>query len=161
MSSTQEFIQLLLGLKGGEISLLRRLAFAPLDKSVTAFDLFTGLWWPIRAKTPRAPRREAAWLVLKLYGFRPIKHTPGKTFSMLLARWRAEDPEKREPRADFIMNRIITSPLDGLELPMRMAFARFSESDSIDWVALTDDLSFWEKQEIRTKWISDFFKDRR
>lgn len=55
------------GLKSGNLSILRALSGQDLARSVGAFDLFSGLYWPIRQRTPRAPQREDAWLVAKVY----------------------------------------------------------------------------------------------
>ncbi|MGQ9604544.1 MAG: type I-E CRISPR-associated protein Cse2/CasB [bacterium] len=164
MSATQDFINLLPNLKEGQRSLLRQVAFAPLDQSLLGFDIFTGLWWPLRYQTPRAPRREASWLILKLYGFRPMPYKPGNTLGTLLSRCYLKDPKNR-PKADQIMYEIIESPLEGLELPLRNAFVEISNLDhkdqAIDWVALTDDLSSWEDREVRNRWITEFLRERR
>jgi hypothetical protein len=74
MTPTIEFINRLENLKEGERSRLRRLAGQPLDKTLQGFDLFTGLWWPLRAVSPTTPQRETSWLVAKLYGAFPIPH---------------------------------------------------------------------------------------
>lgn len=74
MSQTTAFIQRLEDLKEGDRSCLRRLAGQPLYKSLQGFDLFTGLWWPLRKQSPVAPRRETSWLIAKLYGAFPIPH---------------------------------------------------------------------------------------
>ncbi len=55
------------GLKGGHLARLRALAMKKLSADVSAYDLFTGLYWPIRGRSPRAPRRNDAWILAKLY----------------------------------------------------------------------------------------------
>lgn len=55
------------GLKGGHLARLRALAMKKLSADVSAYDLFTGLYWPIRGRSPRAPRRNDAWNLAKLY----------------------------------------------------------------------------------------------
>lgn len=74
MTPTMEFINRLENLKEGERSRLRRLAGQPLDKTLQGFDLFTGLWWPLRRLSPATPQRETSWLVARLYGAFPIPH---------------------------------------------------------------------------------------
>jgi CRISPR type I-E-associated protein CasB/Cse2 len=74
VSQTVAYIKRLEDLQEGERSRLRRLAGQPLDATVAGFDLFTGLWWPLRAKNEAAPRREISWLVAKLYGSFPVPH---------------------------------------------------------------------------------------
>lgn len=82
MSETLAFIRRLEKLKEGERSHLRRLAGQALDHTLPGFDLFTGLWWPLRQDSPVAPRRETSWLVAKLYGAFPIPHVrPDDTFN--------------------------------------------------------------------------------
>lgn len=66
--STDAYIKRLQDLKQGERSRLRSLGGRPLDARLDGFDLFTGLWWPLRATNERAPRRETSWLVAKLFG---------------------------------------------------------------------------------------------
>ena len=68
MSQTAKYIKKLSDLQEGDRSRLRRLAGRPLDATLQGFDLFTGLWWPLRAKSPATPRREPSWLVAKLFG---------------------------------------------------------------------------------------------
>jgi len=63
VSQTLAYINRLEDLQEGERSRLRRLAGMPLDAALPGFDLFTGLWWPLRQASPVAPRRETSWLV--------------------------------------------------------------------------------------------------
>jgi len=58
----------------GPRSRLRDLAGSGLDMDTPSLDLFTGLWWPLR-KDNQAPRREIAWLVVKLYATFSIPHS--------------------------------------------------------------------------------------
>jgi len=74
---TEQYIEYLTRMKAGELGLLRQHAGQGLDETVDGFDLFAGLWWPLRAKSERTPRREVAWLIAKLYAFRPIPRSPG------------------------------------------------------------------------------------
>jgi len=74
MSQTAKYIKSLSDLQEGERSRLRRLAGRPLDATLQGFDLFTGLWWPLRAKSPATPRREPSWLVAKLFGAFRVPH---------------------------------------------------------------------------------------
>ena len=91
-----------------------------LDETVDGFDLFTGLWWPLRAKNQRAPRREVAWLIAKLYTFRPIAHSPGETLACQLARCQPNnEPEKKRVTQRF--DRMLTLPLDKIEPALRWA----------------------------------------
>src|SRR5690606_25014187 len=86
---TQQYIRTLESLKPGDLGLLRRYAGVALDESVDGFDLFAGLWWPLRQKNERAPRREVAWLIAKLYAFCPTPQSDGAMLSWRLGRLRA------------------------------------------------------------------------
>jgi hypothetical protein len=48
MSQTAEYVRRLSNLQEGQRSQLRRVAGQPLDATLQGFDLFTGLWWPLR-----------------------------------------------------------------------------------------------------------------
>ena len=56
MTGTEQYIRVLTRLKTGEFALLRTLAGKRLDDSVKGFDLFAGLWWPLRQRSERAPQ---------------------------------------------------------------------------------------------------------
>ena len=81
MTATESYIAVLTSLKAGDLGLLRKHAGQGLDETVDGFDLFAGLWWPLRQRNQRAPRREVAWLVAKLYAFCPIPESPGETLA--------------------------------------------------------------------------------
>ena len=57
---------------------MRALAGRGLDEDTPGFDVFTGLWWPLRKKNQAAPRREVAWLVTKLYAAFCVPHVPAE-----------------------------------------------------------------------------------
>jgi len=145
MNQTESFIHRLSALGEGDRSLLRRLAVQPLDQSLRGFDLFTGVWWPLRQGSPFAPRRETSWMVAKLFGAFPLRAVPcahdgPATFAYLLGRSEprhpaCEDaallssaPPDHEPaRSQFIESRrfrtrfdaILQAPLCGLEPHLR------------------------------------------
>ena len=98
MTATEQYVEVLTRLKSGELGLLRTHAGQGLDESVEGFDLFAGLWWPLRAQTQRAPRREVAWLVAKLYAFQPLEHSPGETLARQLGRSRTRDEKAQVSR---------------------------------------------------------------
>ena len=70
MTATEQFIDVLKTLKAGDRKLLRTHAGLGLDQSVQGFDLFAGIWWPLRQNSSKAPRREVAWLVAKIHRLR-------------------------------------------------------------------------------------------
>jgi len=176
MTQTVKFIQRLEALKEGERSSLRRLGGQQLDGSVPGFDLFTGLWWPLRKRNQAAPRRETSWLVAKLYCARPMPYVgqkctpaaPGEACSC--ARCPAPVRQKCaslpavlgrcEPRNDFGRKRyrqrfdaLLQSPLAALEPHLRWALSVVADAVTAgrvsgpDWAQLLDDVSSWDRGE--------------
>lgn len=162
MSQTAEYIKRLSDLQEGERSRLRRLAGQSLDATLQGFDLFTGLWWPLRAKSPSTPRREPSWLVAKLFvTFRipHISHDSG-TRSSLPEVLGCCEPQDEDGRKRF-RNRfdtLLCSSLLSLEPHLRWALGEVArvvaghvpnarDVKGIDWVQLLDDLSVWDRGE--------------
>lgn len=160
MTPTEQYINNLAKLKAGELGLLRTHAGQGLDETVDGFDLFSGLWWPLRKKNEKAPRRAVAWLIAKLYAFRPIppSQSPDETLARQLGRCRpVKDSEKGRFTQRF--DRMLTLPLGKIEPDMRWALELLSSKGlKLDWIKLTDDLSFWERESTRLKWAEDFLK---
>jgi CRISPR type I-E-associated protein CasB/Cse2 len=178
MSLTQQFIAKLEALGPGERGRLRSLAGQPLDQTLPGFDLFAGLWWPLRQKSQGAPRRETAWLVAKLFGAFPLPHVRTETAAQgpTLARVVGT----REPRNDgFSAERfrkrfdtLLQTPLDGLEPHLRWALSVIHDAviagraRGLDWVQLLDDLSIWDRGEehrramdVREDWAEQYLND--
>ena len=158
MSATDQYIDVLTRLKSGELGLLRTHAGQGLDESVDGFDLFSGLWWPLRKDSPRAPRREVAWLIAKLYAFRRIEHSPCDTLARQVRGCQPnKDPAKKRFRQSF--DRMLVLPLDRMEPALRWALGRVASSrGKLDWVKLTDDLSFWEREATRLRWAEQYLE---
>jgi hypothetical protein len=152
MEMTKSFVDRLQALKSGERSRLRRLADRPLDRSLAGFDLFTGLWWPLRRKSPRVPRREASWLVGKLFGAYPLEHRDREDFhlAVMLGRCEPADEKKRE-RFRRRFDALLQSPLHAIEPHLRWAIRVTAtvpadgKSPGLNWVRLLDDLSRWDQ----------------
>ena len=158
MTPTEKFIRTLSGLKTGELGLLRTHAGEGLDESVDGFDLFAGLWWPLQKESPRAPRREVAWLIAKLYALRPIEHSPDDA---LAGQMRRCQPHEEQPRKRFQQkfDEMLSLALDKIEPALRWALEQVASAGrKLDWVQLTDDLSFWERESTRLKWAEQFLK---
>lgn len=156
MTPTEQYVNTLTNLKAGELGLLRTHAGQGLDEIVDGFDLFTGLWWPLRAKSKRAPRREVAWLIAKLYAFRPIEHSPGKTLACQLGQCQPVKDTERE-RFGQRFDRMLAMPLGKMEPELRWALDVIdSQNLKVDWVRLTDELSLWERESTRIKWAEQF-----
>jgi CRISPR type I-E-associated protein CasB/Cse2 len=158
VTPTEQYIEVLTHLKSGELGLLRKHAGQGLDQSVDGFDLFAGLWWPLRANNQRAPRRAVAWLIAKLYAFRPIEHSPGQTFAWQLGRCRQGNDPENDSVAQRV-DRMLTLPIDKIEPALQWALDSLaSKGLKLDWVKLTDDLSVWERETTRLKWAEEFLK---
>jgi len=156
VTATERYIEALTCLKSGDLGLLRTHAGQGLDKTVDGFDLFAGLWWPLRKDSPRAPRREVAWLTAKLYAFRPIPQSPDDTLARQLRRCQPTNDlaRKRFPQR---FDRMLVLPLDKIEPALRWALGLIASTGrELDWVRLTDDLSIWERESMRTRWAYEF-----
>ena len=156
MTPTQQFIQTLQSLKPGDLGQLRQHAGLALDESVDGFDLFAGLWWPLREKNQRAPRREVAWLVAKLYAYCPMPQADGATLASGLAAIQpadVRDGERYQQRFDDM----VSLPLNQIEPALQWAVTLIAAVDRrLDWVRLTDELSRWEQEQTRLNWSSQF-----
>ena len=158
MNPTEQYIQVLTKLKHGEIGLLRMHAGQGLDVSVAGYDLFAGLWWPLRQKNECAPRREVAWLIAKLYAACPTSPSPGNTLARQLGRCQPGEKRARD-RFRQKFDALLMLPIDNIEPALRWALDWTSSCNmKIDWVKLTDDLSIWERETTRLKWAEHFME---
>jgi len=178
VSQAVTYIKRLEDLKEGERSRLRRLAGMPLDATLPGFDLFTGLWWPLRAKNQATPRRETSWLVAKLYASFRIPHTrpdsmPGPMLPAVLGICEPYD-EYARPRFRARFDALLCSPLPVLEPHLQWALSEVARAvagrvphakgvTGIDWAQLLDDLSIWDrtdqhrrKRDIRDIWVEAY-----
>lgn len=165
MSQTAEYIKRLTALQEGELSRLRRLAGRPLDETLQGFDLFTGLWWPLRAKSPATPRREPSWLVAKLFCTFSASHVRtdsgvGPSLPEVLGHCEPFDPPDFKARNRFRtrFDALLCSELSSLESHLRWAIGFVKQAadgliphagtvKGIDWVQLLDDLAIWDRGE--------------
>jgi CRISPR type I-E-associated protein CasB/Cse2 len=158
MTPTEQYVEVLTHLKSGERSLLRQRSGQRLNESVDGFDLFAGLWWPLRANNQNAPRRAVAWLIAKLYAFRPVEHSPGQTLAWQLGRCQPGEKIARE-RFQQKFDRMLILPLDNIEPALRWGLDLLNSSGlKLDWAALTNDLSIWERESTRLKWAGEFLE---
>lgn len=151
---TAQFIQTLQSLKAGDLGLLRVHAGLSLDSSVDGFDLFAGLWWPLRERSQKTPRREVAWLIAKLFAFCPIPQFEGATLARQLGGLRPSQ-EARQKRFDALLSQSLSL----IEPSLQWALALIAkDSRKLDWVCLTDDLSIWERARTRLKWAEEYLQ---
>lgn len=166
---TEKYIARLENLKAAERARLRQLSGQSLDSKLEGFDLFTGLWWPLRQRSPHAPERRSAWLVAKLYGALPLPHVrEGPRLASLLGR--------SEPRDEFGLKRfrqrfdaLLQSPLANLEPPLSWALqiarkrAAQGRDRGLDWAQLLEDLRWWDRglegpRDIREEWAKQYLQ---
>lgn len=158
MTPTEQYIDVLTRLKTGDLGLLRTHACQGLNESVDGFDLFAGLWWPLRAKNERAPRREVAWMIAKLYAFCPIPHSPKDCLARQLRRCEP-DGELAKKRYQERFDRMLGLPVTEIEPALQWSLDWLaSNTHRLDWVKLTDDLSIWERESTRLKWARQFLQ---
>lgn len=156
MTPTEEYVHRLERMKAGELGLLRLHAGQSLDVTLTGFDLFTGLWWPLRQQNARAPRREVAWLIAKLFAHNAIQHAPGRSLAAQLRRCEPRDKADRD-RFRQTFDQMLVLPVEKIEVAVRSALDTVARRGlKIDWVRLTDDLSVWERQSTRRRWAEDY-----
>jgi CRISPR type I-E-associated protein CasB/Cse2 len=165
MTPTEAFISKLENLGDGERSLMRRHLGKPLHETLAGFDLFTGLWWPLREKDQRAPGRDTSWLVAKLFCARPVPHKRGthkhdRAFRLatLLGRverheyGREEDSYNRfRARFDALLCSTLATIEPHLDWALGIVRAAHGKGQvpGLDWAQLLDDLWQWERFEKR------------
>jgi len=153
--STKDYISTLESLKAGDLGLLRTHAGKGIDNSTQAFDLFAGVWWPLRQQSQAAPRRPVAWLIAKLYAYCPLP-SEGDCLARLLGHCQPMEKTARE-RFRQRFDRMLMQPLEDMEEPLRWALRQITDRQTgIDWVKLTDDLSVWERESKRIEWAKQF-----
>lgn len=175
MRPTAQFIRSLGNLQEGELSRLRRLAGQPLDATLAGFDLFTGLWWPLRATNAAAPRREPSWLVAKIFAAFPVPNIrPGNGIGPSLPQVLGScEPQDDSARGRFRtrFDHLLCSPLSSLEPHLRWAVGEVARQVAgdpvhgpsirgVDWVQLLDDLSLWDHgRRNQSKRTQDFWAE--
>lgn len=159
ISGTQRFIYNLMKLKEGELGKLRGLAGKELDESLYGFDLFTSIWWPLREKW--APKRSISWLIIKLYAQFPFEPNNGDTLATKLGYFIPYNENERA-RYQFRFDNLLNSKVEQLEYHLCWALntimKNFSNEININWVQLTNDLSHWDDENTKIKWVNDFLK---
>lgn len=174
MTQSEEFIRRLEALREGDRSRLRQLGGTGLEETLQGFDLFTGLWWPLRGQSPAAPGREASWLVAKLFGAFQLRQVrsqdpnAGATLAYVLGRC---EPTDLLARARFRrrFDVLLQAPLSELEPLLRWGLSVVADALSkgkcpgVDWVQLLEDLSIWDRNEahrrsrdIREDWAESY-----
>lgn len=158
MTQTEAYIKRLSALQEGELSSLRLLAGQPLNSSLLGFDLFTGLWWPLRQNNKSAPRREPSWLVAKLFSSFRIPHiksdsAPGPSLPEVLGQL---EPLVNGQRFQTRFDALLCADLASLEPHLRWALREVARGvagqvphardvKGLDWVQLLNDLSIWDR----------------
>ncbi|HQF67875.1 MAG TPA: type I-E CRISPR-associated protein Cse2/CasB [Candidatus Cloacimonadota bacterium] len=158
---TVDFITSLENLKEGDLGILRKLRGARLDEELPGFDLFTALWWPLRQKNQRAPKREVAWLIAKLFAEFRFEQREEATLPILMGSiCRKLGPKKELPRVLARFDQLASLDIMHMEEPLLviMGILRKHQQVYFDWVDLTDVLSFWEQETVKREWSDSFTK---
>jgi len=165
-AGVKKFVSRLVDRKNGIISLLRSSAGTGIDRDAIAFDLFTGLWWPIRQHHKDTPRRHVAWLVCKLYGWTPLPQQNGNRLPRQLARAAVQQARANAKRGneirESIMDRfdlLLNTPVERIEPELEWALATVADAldnPGIDWNKLIDHLSVWHRHSVRLFWAQEF-----
>jgi hypothetical protein len=92
-----------------------------------------------------------------------MEHSPGDTLAAQLGRLRPAGDTKRQrgerEHFDQKFDRTLALPLARIEPALQWAVNLIaSRGLKLDWVQLTDDLSFWERESKRSKWADEFLK---
>jgi len=99
------FVSAVAQLDGTAWGILANAAGRSMDEDPAAFDIFTGVYWPLRNKHSTLPSRNAAWMALKLMATagrgRPLPSNRSGSFQPWMHLNPAASPakQKRYPRA--------------------------------------------------------------
>jgi len=132
-----KFVRLAAGLDAASWAVVEQAANQSLNHSPAAFDVFTGLYWPLRNKDRTLPSRNAAWLALKLMAtagrLRPVATRPSGPYEP----WR--DLSLRDsPAEDRVYPRAVPVGRH-LEAALKEVIRRHAQKPSpagIDWPGL-------------------------
>lgn len=173
MSAAELFIRRLEAIPTSDRCRLRGLAERPLDSSVEGFDLFTGIWWPLRQRNPRVPPREVSWLIAKLFASFPIPNSRhgASQLAAVLGRLVPAAPEaaaRFRARFDALLQARLSEiePHLNWALGTIEAMAGVDGGVKLDWVQLTDDLSAWDRpqrsfvDDVRARWADSYLHPR-
>lgn len=121
-------------------------AYREMHDSPAAFDILSGLLWPLRRKVARLPSRNVAWLVLKLMATVPprarVPHA-GASFCPLRSLPKRQIDERRKTRAVASIYPVSFSRGRRLETDLRHELAsnaRRRTPRRIDWAGLCHSL---------------------
>ena len=130
----------------GDWSVLSEAAYKGMLESPAAFDVLTGLLWPLRNATRGLPSRNVAWLVLKLMASVPASARTlhdDATFSPLRDLPKREGAQERKGGRARFRYPVSLPAGNRLESELRGAIASNIKSRSakpIDWATLCHDL---------------------
>ncbi len=142
-SGSLAFVRAATTLDSGAWGVLTSAAHRSMEEGTEAFDIFTGLHWPLRNRYKSLPSRQAAWMVLKLMAsagkYRPMS---GAAYRARFEPW-TELPTKQLP-SKRRKGQAATYPRglptgDTLEAELRQIIRRFiarKPAAGIDWPGL-------------------------
>jgi CRISPR type I-E-associated protein CasB/Cse2 len=110
----------------------------------------------LRQESQRAPEREVAWLIAKLYATTPVPQAIGATLPRQLRRCQPQTSTEGE-RFRLRFDRMLLLSPGAIEPALRWALWQVSAKGlGLDWAKLTDDLSIWEREATRLRWAKEF-----
>jgi len=175
MNPTEVYVRRLLALGDGERAELRHKQGASLSESLEGFDLFTGLWWPLRQRSPAAPQRETSWLAAKLICQWPIPLASSDDSVLPRLLGSAERRLSARYALRFLLrfDRLLQSPMALLEPQLQWALKVVAQAvvagsaKGLNWVQLLDDLAVWDgrpgresKHNVRDAWARAYLASR-
>jgi hypothetical protein len=123
-------------------AILSAAAYREMHDSPAAFDILSGLLWPLRRKVARLPSRNVAWLVLKLMASVPDVHRilyPAAVFCPLHSLPKRQVDERRGDRSRVSPYPVAFPRGRRLEAYLRKAIdrnVRKRVSEPVDWAGL-------------------------
>lgn len=161
MIGCELFVTALEKLGPDALSLLRRSTGFSLAESVTAFDLFTEIYWPLRERH-RGLSRRTCWQVATLYPWHPQPRGTSD-LGLSLARlaplgYRDTDRRERE-REERRFETLLAAAHTALDAALHDAVRRLARRQiPIDWRQLMEDLTAWQSPDhvTQTKWAASY-----
>ncbi len=144
---SRRFVLAAAALSHGDWAVLASAAGREMHESPPAFDLFSGLWWPLRrAPGVTPPAREVAWLVLKLMATAPPSHrhqAAGAAFLPISKLPKRQPPGRRDGRKEDSRYPVAFPRGPRLETSLRQIIhenLRDRKPEPVDWAGLCDRL---------------------
>lgn len=156
MTPIEEFVHELRRLSSGEQSVLRRSSGKPLSDNVTAFDLFTSIYWRLERK---GLDKQWLWLVMTLYSWNPLPKGEG-CFGVAWRKARPTDGDGRR-RHDRRLDAILSAEPSTLSVLLLQAVRTLNRRKvAVAWEEFTRDLHKWSyaSSDVRQRWAKSYLQ---